>query len=120
MMKMNTYIFGGERRKPLPFRLLAKYARQAASLLLAVLLCVTMLPVEAFAAAAGASDYDIIIGSSSDGVTSDYHSLDTNTHAIGEYSVSKTYMFRFTEASFQLTNSSGAAQNRNTRRILPE
>lgn len=115
MMKMNTYIFGGERRKPLPFRLLAKYARQAASLLLAVLLCVTMLPVEAFAAAAGASDYDIIIGSSSDGVTSDYHSLDTNTHAIGEYSVSKTYMFRFTEASFQLTNSSGAAQNRNTR-----
>ena len=62
------------------------------------------------------SDYEIIIGSS--GVTSGYHSLDQTTHSLGSTSVNKTYIFRFNEPSFTLTNSSGLANNKDKRQDI--
>ena len=52
------------------------------------------------------SEYAIVLGP--DGVTSGYAGLDETVHSIGNYTVPKTYVLRFQDESFTISNSTGA------------
>ena len=52
------------------------------------------------------SQYDVVLGQ--EGVTSGYAALDTSEHEVGTYKVGRTYILRFQDDSFSITNSTGA------------
>lgn len=51
------------------------------------------------------SDYAIALGRS--GLTSGYAALDESTHTVGEHEITKTYVLRFQDPSFTVTNGIG-------------
>ena len=80
-----------------------RWRRMSALLLIFCMLC-TVLPASAEDAS---SDYDIILGPY--GLGSDYDALDETAHILGDYTAGRTYILRFQDESFTVTNGTGGA-----------